>query len=749
MSFVTACLMVSSAMVYGDDAVSLIRSLDRLALDSHTAQSTVRSEGTESEAGLGAVARENESAEQLNRLMRGVDTPESAKGALDLFRQYGERASNAAEMKAYRQGLAFLEQRLDFLARSESPAYRTSLDEVRGLISDSKFRAGVNPERAQRPARTAARTGSSRSVIPQDLLGSEVVNGKTGFEVYSPAATAVNVVLFKKPGDKTGTAYPMKKFDDGVWRYTIDQDLSGRYYAYTLTGPTTDGHLFDPKRLISDPYAFANVDHDGKSVVVGPQMHKFTWTDQGFKTPAAKDIVIYEMHVKDLTAHASSGVEGEKRGTYLGLLEGRGTDKVLGHLQDLGVNAVELLPCQEFDNNFASHPNHWGYMTSHYFAPECAYATGKDGEGIREFKQMVNGLHKAGIAVIMDVVYNHTAEGNEKGIPFLFKGLDNPGYYRLCDDKRFYWNGTGCGNEFRSENPMTRKYILDSLKYWMREYHVDGFRFDLGTILDKETMSAILDELPASAIIVAEPWAADWKRNQWGKSDFRNTKLGKWNDDFREQIRNFISGNGDRNSVMTVLAGTCFWWTAKPTESVNYIECHDGAALSDLLKMDKDRFRLGAVALLTAQGMPMIHEGQEFMRSKKGNDNSYDQDNEINWLNWNDKTKNADIYEFYKGLIGLRMKYENFRHPVALNSQNVEWLQPANNRGLGYLLKGRTDLLVLFNTDPAEWITFNLPGAEDWTVICDGEKVNDKGFYTAKGTYNVPSRKAIILKKAR
>ena len=220
MSFVTACLMVSSAMVYGDDAVSLIRSLDRLALDSHTAQSTVRSEGTESEAGLGAVARENESAEQLNRLMRGVDTPESAKGALDLFRQYGERASNAAEMKAYRQGLAFLEQRLDFLARSESPAYRTSLDEVRGLISDSKFRAGVTPERAQRPARTAARTGSSRSAIPQDLLGSEVVNGKTGFEVYSPAATAVNVVLFKKPGDKTGTAYPMKKFDDGVWRYT-------------------------------------------------------------------------------------------------------------------------------------------------------------------------------------------------------------------------------------------------------------------------------------------------------------------------------------------------------------------------------------------------------------------------------------------------------------------------------------------------------------------------------------------------
>ncbi|MBP7634518.1 hypothetical protein KBA41_10105, partial [Candidatus Ozemobacteraceae bacterium] len=521
------------------------------------------------------------------------------------------------------------------------------------------------------------------------------------------------------------------------------------YYAYTLTGPTTDGHLFDPKRLISDPYAFANVDHDGKSIVVGPQMHKFTWTDQGFKTPAAKDIIIYEMHVKDLTAHSSSGVEGEKRGTYLGMLEGRGTDYVLGHLQDLGVNAVELLPCQEFDNNFASHPNHWGYMTSHFFAPECAYATGKDGEGIREFKQMVNGLHKAGIAVIMDVVYNHTAEGNEKGIPFLFKGLDNPGYYRLCDDKRFYWNGTGCGNEFRSDNPMTRKYILDSLKYWMREYHVDGFRFDLGTILDKETMSAIMNELPESAIIVAEPWAADWKRNQWGKSDFRNTKLGKWNDDFREQIRAFISGNGDRNSVMTVLAGSCFWWTAKPTESVNYIECHDGAVLSDLLKMDKDRFRLGAVALLTAQGIPMIHQGQEFMRSKKGNDNSYDQDNEINWINWGDKKKNADIYEFYKGLIGLRMKYENFRHAVALNNQNIEWLQPANSRGLGYLLKGKNDLLVLFNTDPGEWITFNLPGADDWTVICDGEKVNDKGLYTAKGTYNVPSRKAIILKKSR
>ena len=741
-------LITASGVPAHAASAPVIQRLEQLARDAHSARNTASAEGAESEAGLGAAARQSASLDELNRLMATVDTPDQAKRTIDQMREFGYRATTAAELDAYRQGLQLLSGRLDFLARSESPAYRPCLDEVMGLVADAGQRTPTAAEPLVERARRAARPTASRTASrgAPGMLGCEVVNGKTSFEVYSPAATAVNVVLFKKPGDTTGTAFPMKKDPNGIWKYTIDKDVSGSWYSYAADGPSTDGHLFDPKRLLSDPYALVNHNHDGKSLVPAPDLFTFKWTDDGFKTPQAKDLVIYEMHVKDLTAHPSSGVTAAKRGTYLGLLEGRGTDKVLGHLEDLGVNAVELLPCQEFDNNFASHPNHWGYMTSHFFAPETSYATGKNGEAIREFKQMVNGLHRAGIAVIMDVVYNHTAEGDERGLPINFKGLDNPGYYRLTDNPKYYWNGTGCGNEFRSDNPMTRKLILDSLKYWMREYHVDGFRFDLGTILDKDTMSAIMNELPASAIVVAEPWAADWKRNQWGKSDFRNTKLGKWNDDFREKIRGFINGNGDRNAVMTVLAGSCFWWSAKPSESVNYIECHDGATLSDLLRGNKDRFRLGAVALLTSQGITMIHEGQEFMRSKKGNDNSYDQDNAINWLDWNEKKANQDVYEFYKGLIGLRMKYENFRHATALNGQHIDWLQPANHRGLGYLLKGKTDLLVLMNSDSNDWITFNLPDGNDWIVVCNGEKVDDKGITTARGTYNVPPLRGIILK---
>ncbi|HNW35173.1 MAG TPA: hypothetical protein PKM25_09600, partial [Candidatus Ozemobacteraceae bacterium] len=397
MAILSLCLMTSAASLPGAESTSLVQRLDQLARDSHMTRSTASAEGAESEAGLGASARESASADELNRMMTSVDTLDEAKKTIDQFREYGYHAGNASELKAYRQGLELLAQRLEFLARSESPAYRVCFDEVKGLIADSTSRsaaAELSPaERVRNAARTAAKPVNSRSRLSGDLLGSEVVNGNTSFEVYSPAATEVNLIVFKKPEDKTGTSFPMKKANDGIWRFTINKDLSGSFYAYSVNGPSTDGNLFDPKKLVSDPYAFANHDHDGKSIVISPELLKFKWSDTGFKTPEAKDLVIYEMHVKDLTADSSSGVAAAKRGTYLGLLEGRGTDRVLGHLQDLGVNAVELLPCQEFDNNFAGHPNHWGYMTSHFFAPECSYASGKDGEGIREFKQMVSAFH--------------------------------------------------------------------------------------------------------------------------------------------------------------------------------------------------------------------------------------------------------------------------------------------------------------------------------------------------------------------
>ncbi len=720
--------------------------LNRVARDIHAASRAADSSGKD--AAVAALARESASLESFQRLVSSIETVAQIDKAAEQIRLYGYRVASTAEKRAFEQCLQILESRIKYLAQTENPQLLgkiAPMQAIRKEVSanfarvDDKNLADTSMllARRTRTATPAKRTASG-------LLGAHVVNDNTVFSVYSPEATEVKLHLFKKATDKKGTEFLMQKGNDGIWRYSIKGAIYGTYYGFTADGPKGPGYLFDPERLLSDPYAFANVDHDGKSIVVD---RNFTWTNKSFKRPASKDAIIYEMHVKDFSAHKSSGVTGEAQGGYLGMLKGKGTGKVLGHLKELGVNVIELMPIHEFDNKFAGVVNHWGYMTSHFFAPECSYATGKAGEAVKELKTLIDGLHNEGFAVMLDVVFNHTSEGDHQGLPLNFKGFDNAGYYRLMDNKKYYWNGTGCGNEMNTASPMTSKMIVDCLKYWVNEYKVDGFRFDLGTIIDKKTMQRIIDELPEDIMLTAEPWAADWKRNQWGKSDFRNTRLSKWNDDFREKIRAMLNGNTERNDVMTVLAGSCFWWSAKPAESLNYLEAHDGYTLNDLYHGDKKKTRLAAVALLTGQGIPMIHSGQEFNRSKGGNHNSYDQDNNTNYIDWSVKEKNQDIFDLYKGLIALRKKYPNFRHSVALNSQQLDWIQPANGNGLGMFLKGEKDILVLLNGDPNNWVNFKLPAGGTWQVICDGEKVNDAGLYTAEGDYNVPPTTGVILKK--
>lgn len=738
--FVLAIVCAGSLLSAAEIENKIVSDLNRVARDMHYSSQMLT--GSE-EAAAAAFAREASSISNLRHAFSRLDNEKDIDAAVEQLRLFSYRISSEAEKKAFEEGLRLLEARVKYLVQTENPAFVSSLNGIKALKDEyHKSISGKEPVFARRVQKIAS-ARVSRESAPSGLLGAHVKDGNTVFSVYSAAATDVNLILFKKATDKSGTSFKMKKGSNGVWTATVKGELYGTYYGFTADGPKTDGHLFDPERLLSDPYAFANVDHDGKSVVVN---RSFNWTDKNFKRPAAKDAIIYEMHIKDYTAHKSAGVPASVSGKYLGLLEGKGSDKVLGHLKDLGVNCLELLPVHEFDNNFAGVTNHWGYMTSHFFAPESSYASGKSGEAVKEFKTLVNGLHKEGFAVIMDVVFNHTAEGDHRGLPLNFKGFDNPGYYRLMDDKKYYWNGTGCGNEFRSDSAIGGKVILDSLKYFLNEYHIDGFRFDLGTIIDKHTFQRILDELPKDTIIVAEPWAADWKRNLWGKSDFRNTRLGKWNDDYREKIRGFVSGNGSRNDVMTVMAGTCFWWTAKPTESLNYLEAHDGYTLFDLFHGDVKKTRLAAITLLTSQGIPMIHEGQEFNRSKKGNHNSYDQDNDTNWINWKVKEQNRDIFELYRGLIGLRNKYDNFKRAVALNSQHLEWIQPANQNGVGMILKDKETFIVLLNGDQSNWVNFKLPGGT-WKVVCDGEKVKESGLYTAEGDYNVPPVTGVILRR--
>ncbi len=748
-SVLLVCIASFTVPAFALQADPILERLDSLAREIGVSQKTLRTGESPNEDSTAALSPVRESSEELSRAISRIATVPEGRKAIDTLRYFGYRIRTDAEKKAFDRAISLLESRLKFLSTMENGEFKGLFDqslEVReeiariSVVPEPSFRAPENVSMAQG---ADARRSRPRS----NLLGVEVKSGKTAFSVYSPNATVVKLVVFGKADDKTGTEYPMEKGPEGIWRYMVDAELYGKFYGFKADGPKSAGNLFDPNRLLSDPYAFANVDHDGKSVIVPPKFRNFTWTDGDFKTPSMADLIVYEMHVRDYTFDPSSGVPAGLKGKYLGLIEGADSEKILGNLKALGVNAVELFPVQEF-NDSPPGSYHWGYNTTHYFAPECSYATGKEGQACFEFKQMVNGFHNAGIAVIMDVVYNHTAEGNENGPVFSFKGLDNPGYYRLTDNLKYYWNGSGCGNEFRSDNPMTRKLIVDSLKFWMSEYHVDGFRFDLGTILDKETINEIITGLPENAILVAEPWACDWQRSKWGKGDFRNTRLGKWNDDFRETVRAFARGEADRNNLMTVLSGTCFWWTAKPTESLNFVECHDGAVLIDLFKGNKARVKLAAVALLTAQGVPMLHEGMEFVKTKKGNDNSFGQDNDMNWINWELKKKEPEVFDFYKGLIRLRRTYPNFRHSTALNNQSIQWQLPPNQKAVGYLLGGAPDFLVLMNSDDREWVNFNLPGGGDWTVVCNGDKVDDSGALgTANGTYNLPALTAVILKR--
>lgn len=609
-------------------------------------------------------------------------------------------------------------------------------NQIEKISENITVKSGVINTKA--PARSPSKLKFGANFYPE--------TNTTTFALNAPRATAVKLAIFESAAAKTGREYDMKKTADGVWYLSFNQNLTSKFYGYYVDGPAGKGERFDAKNLLSDPYAHANDGSYGKSIVTDT---RFNWS-ANFNTPQLKDMVIYEMHVKSYTAHSSSGVAADKRGKYLGLLEGVSSERVLGNLKELGVNAVELLPVHEFDNKAApSGVNYWGYMTTHFMAPESSYAS-KAGGQVNELKKLIDGLHKNGIAVILDVVYNHTAEGNEQGPIFNFKGIDNHQYYRLCNNPEFYWNGTGCGNEFRTESPLGRRYVLDTLIYWATEYKIDGFRFDLATIIDKDTMMAINNTLAKNVVLIAEPWAADWNRNLWSKGDFRNTRWAKWNDDFKNNVRNFASGRANRDNMMTLICGTCYWWAGKPTESVNFVECHDNATMMDACGGNAKIAMLAGLITLTSQGVPMLHEGQEFLKTKFGNDNSYDQDNEINHIDWKLKTKNRKAFDFFAGLVKLRMAYPHFRNDRPLSDREIKWMLVENHNGLGYQLIGKdSDVIVLLNGDQNNWIKFNLPDDKEWKVLCNGAEVNLSGLTGAKGDYSVPPVTGVILARKK
>ena len=519
------------------------------------------------------------------------------------------------------------------------------------------------------------------------VLGAIYTRTGTTFRVFAPTARAVEVVLYDEPtGPRGRVAHPLQRADKGLWETTVAGDLEGKFYVYRL-----EGQDLSADREALDIYAVNAVANStrGRITDLGPPV------GPGPRVASPVDMVIYEMHVRDFSIAANSGMR--HKGKYLAFTEA-GTrlpdDPTLAtgldHLVELGVTHVQLLPVQDFENDERSDSYNWGYVTTAYNSPEGWYASDPNNDSrVREFKQLVTALHARGIGVILDVVYNHTANGAA------FGQLVPRYYYRFLPDGQ-YANGSGCGNEFRSEAPMARKYIVDTLKHWVTEYGVDGFRFDLMALIDLETMKEVereLRQVRPDIVLYGEPWAAGpspMKGPQTTKDTIRGTRIGAFNDHFRNALKGspfdkspgFIQAGGETKALRRSLEGSWRDWTDGPHQSLNYLTCHDNYVLYDKLQLSKpdataaellDMIKLGYLLLFTAQGVPFLHGGEEFARTKGGHDNSYNAPDSVNQVDWSLKKKHHDLFRYTRDLIALRQAHPAFR--LRAKEQIAAWLK--------------------------------------------------------------------------
>ena len=589
-------------------------------------------------------------------------------------------------------------------------------------------------------------------------LGAVPHNDGVNFAVYSKNATRVVLDLFDSADAKQPSASiefdPVKNRTGNIWHIYVKGLTKGAIYLYRVDGPYNppQGHRFNFNKYLLDPYAkaltsgsiFQSYNRQRELGLAGVENGKlsdlsnfpkcvvvedieFDWQgDKPLNLPLSKS-VIYETHLKGFTASPTSGVQFP--GTYKGFIE------KIPYLKELGITAVELMPIFEFDEfeNGNINPrtgdrlkNYWGYSTIGFFAPKTSYAADKTpGGAVREFKEMVRELHKAGIEIILDVVYNHTAEGNEHGYTFSFRGFENSSYYMLPDnEKQYYHNFSGCGNTLNAAHPVTTRFILDSLRYWVSEMHVDGFRFDLAAALCRDQNSYIQgfpfltnaiseDAILGNTKIIAEPW--DCGGDLVG--GFPGGRWSEWNDRFRNDIRRFIRGDeGVVTAAATRIAGSSDIFNHSgrvPSASINFVSCHDGFTLNDVVSYngkhndengennrdgsdDNNCYNHGyegvttnpkietvrvkkiknfLLCLLLSQGVPMICAGDEFRRTQMGNNNAYCQDSEISWINWNFVAKNHELFEFTKAMINLRKNHPVFRRETFFSSQKaeIEW----------------------------------------------------------------------------
>ena len=571
-------------------------------------------------------------------------------------------------------------------------------------------------------------------------LGATVYPEGVNFCLFSKYATIVELLLFEEPNVPQPTHILVLEEQTNrnhyYWHIFVPGLTAGQVYAYRVYGlfEPESGHRFDANKVLLDPYGKAivgssiysrnaafqpgdNCAEALRNVVIDNSTYDWE-DDRPLRIPYSQSI-IYEMHVGGFTRHPNSGIEPDKRGTYAGLIE------KIPYLKNLGITAVELLPVHYFDSEDARQglTNYWGYSTINFFTPHRIYSSDKSPLGpINEFRDMVKALHEAGIEVILDVVFNHTAEGDERGPTLCFRGIDNVTYYILEDDNlAHYKNYSGCGNTFRGNHPIVARLIVDSLRYWVLEMHVDGFRFDLASILTRDTSGNPIkdrqaldllwviesDPVLAGTKLIAEAWDAAGLYDV-GRFVELADWFAEWNGPFRDDIRRFVKGDLGMVPCLAarILGSPDIYHRVDmdTNRSINFITCHDGFSLNDLVSYDKkhneangenscdgcnnnfswncgvegetDNPKINALRLkqiknfltilFISQGTPMILMGDEVSHTCKGNNNIYCQNNELSWFNWDDVAKKFDLWCFLRKLIHFTQGLELFRQEKRL-----------------------------------------------------------------------------------
>ena len=617
------------------------------------------------------------------------------------------------------------------------------------------------------------------------------------FALYSTEATAVRLLLYGEDDFvNTIRSYDLdSSFNKTirVWHILVPaSDVPGAlYYAFKVGGPNNpaEGQLFDSAKILLDPYArgiflppnFSRAaatspgSNDGKAPLgILPAQALPAITPDSRPVPHTHDLIIYELHVRNFTNDPSSGLDDATRGTYAGVIA------KIPYLQELGITAVELMPVHQYDPQEGSH---WGYMTLGFFSAHNGYARGGDSHSaLAELRQLVDAFHVAGIEVILDVVYNHTTEGNQFGPNYSFRGIDNSTYYLLNpSDYSEFINDSGCGNDLRTAHPVIRQLITDSLRYWAYTLDVDGFRFDLASILTRDENGAISLDPPVISEISGEPRLSTLRliAEAWDPAayelgrGFPGLTWRQWNGKFRDSVRSFVKGDtATVPDLMTRLYGSSDLFyddtliQYRPYQSVNFVDCHDGLCLYDLVAYNNDgqhswncispgendaspavaalrkqQIKNFCALLMLANGTPMFCAGDEFMNTQNGNDNPYNVDDPSVWLNWNRLAANQHIFRFFKGMIAFRKAHPSVGRSTFWNqpSPNLQWYgvgpntdQSDSSHSLAYSLKGASvgdaDIYVMIN---AYWdalsFTVQEGQASDWRVAVDtsGQSPND------------------------